>query len=272
VAADRDQALAARAGGGDVLVTDLLGLGPADAALARAQGFGLLVHVNDDLGGGYRPDLAVLGDAHATTWPGDERAARVLAGPRWHCLDPIAAALRPDRPRPPGQAASVLIAASGADPGLVTEALVDGLLAAGWPLRPTVVTGPAFGPGRVDALATTLAGHGELVEAPAGLAPLLAGAELVLTLGGLTTYEAMCLGRPVGVLAWAPLAAAVAPLLATGLVAGLPAGPAAAGAAAALAADGERLGRLAAAGWAALDGRGAARVAAAVTAAARRRG
>jgi spore coat polysaccharide biosynthesis predicted glycosyltransferase SpsG len=260
-AADRAAALDARAGRGATLVTDLLGLGPADAELARAQGFSPLVHVNDDLAGGFQPDLAVLGDVHATTWPGDRRARRVLAGARWHCVDPTVAALRPADPRPAEEASTVLLAMSGADPGQVTEAVLGGLGALGWPLRPTVVAGPAFGAARARALAATLAGAGELVLAPPSLGPLLAEAELVLTLGGLTAYEAMCLGRPVGVVAWPPLAAAVRPLLGTGVVAGLAAGAEAAAGAAALAADAATLGRLAGAGWRLVDGLGAGRVA-----------
>jgi spore coat polysaccharide biosynthesis predicted glycosyltransferase SpsG len=271
--ADPDAALAARdrlvAGfpGPALLVTDLLGLDAADAAVARAQGFVRLVHVNDDLGrdlpaGPYDADLFFLSNAWDTPESSGLPFERVRAGAAWHPVDPGAARLRPDTPRPAIPARRVLLTLGGADPGWATETVLTGLARLGWPVEVTVVAGPAFGLQRTRALAGLVAGHGELVIAPPSSASVLAMAELVVTLGGLTTYEAMCLGRPAATVAWGPMTADVDRLTGTGVAADLGPPEEAAARLTTLAGDGPELGRLARAGWELVDGRGASRVAA----------
>ena len=252
----------ARAGGSDVLVTDLLGLRRADGICAREQGFTRLVHINDDTANGYEADLFVLGDIGASAEKAGLPPERVIAGARYHCVPADVAARRPATPRPGEPATNLLITLGGADPGRQTEALLEGLAGLGHPLPATVVAGPAFGVARLRGLHRLRGADVHIVEAPVTLAPLLETAELVVTLGGLTTYEAMCLGRPAAALSWGPMAEAVPQLAATGVLADVGTGPEAGARVAELAADPTSLGLLAWAGWEQVDGRGATRVAA----------
>ena len=271
---DRAGALAAyqqlsRGGPGTpVLVTDLLDLEPSDAGLARRMGFERLVHLTDSGADRYPADLFIDTDAipqvHRTA------ASAALAGAKFHAVRPTVAAARPGEPlRPDGDSAGrrALIALGGADPGRCTEELVRALVAAlspasGFTPGFTLVAGPAFGAGRRIALADATPDGFILADPGTDMARLTLSHDLVVTLGGETTYEAMCLGRPVACVSWAHMRPYVSALARSGLVADLGAEPA--GTLLALIRDEAALERLAMAGYEAIDGCGADRCASAI--------
>ncbi len=118
------------------------------------------------------------------------RAGRVLAGSRFALVDP---ALGAEHVRSVEQEPSRLLVATGAADGEGTGAAIATAIAARYPaLRVRLVVGPWGAPG---AAGTDLVGV-ELVERPDGLATELAAADIVVTAGGVTLLEALCLGRP----------------------------------------------------------------------------
>lgn len=257
VVASREEALAAIDGAGpaEVLVTDLLGLTAADREAARERGHRWLVQLNDDGMGHYRPDLVISTDA-APPPLAPPPGTTVAAGALLHPIRPDVRRLRPDAPVRPEAAERVVVALGGADPGGCTETLLDRLAELDDRFRPTVVVGPAVPPGRRDSVA---ARRGcDVVVDPTDLPHLMAGADLVVTLGGLTSYEAMCLGRPVAAVGWEHLAPVVRRLAAAGLVADLGSDPAAE--LLRLVRDADRLSSLARTGFDLIDGRGADRI------------
>jgi UDP-2,4-diacetamido-2,4,6-trideoxy-beta-L-altropyranose hydrolase len=240
--------------GGGLLVTDLLGLSAADSRRARALGFGPLAHINDSLND-YAADLLV--DTDVTPSAVAPTGVEVLAGAAWHMVRPDVTAARPAIPWSGAKAQTVLLTFGGADPARATEALVAGL--AGGPLKVTAALGPAMPQARKDALRQK--GGAAFVDAPEAMSELILAHDLIVTLGGLTSYEAMVLGRPTACVSWRNMAPYVAQLAQAGAAGDLGPVETAAKAVLALVEDGARLSALARKGFEAVDGEGARRVA-----------
>jgi len=93
------------------------------------------------------------------------------------------------------------------------------------------------------------------------MAEAMAQADAVLSLGGITAYEAMLLGKPVGAFVWRHMAYYVEQLGRMGLVAALGEGHEAIGKLGSFLSDAETLRRIARRGWETVDGRGVERIA-----------
>jgi len=242
-----------------LVVTDLLDLTVEDSDELKSLGIQALVHINDSGFGDYRADLVVDTDL-ISGLPDDQVDAVVLSGGAWHMVRPDVTEARPLRPWFGAGATRVLVILGGADPGYVNETLLDS-----WPegLQGSLVLGPALPRSRLADLQSRAAKL-DILVAPANLPQIMLAHDLVVTLGGLTSYEAMTLGRPVACVSWAHMAAYVARLAQAGVVVDLGPPQQATEALAGLIKQGPVLTSIAKAGWQAIDGRGAARVAQAI--------
>ncbi len=256
----------AAAGGATVLVSDSPTLDESDREIARRLGFRMLVHLTAEGAERYRPDVLIDTDilpAPVPQWPGQS----VVSGPIFHPVRPEVVTRRPNVPWRADRAQEVLLCLGGADPGRCTERVLQ-LWDWDSPQLLTVVVGPAFGEARSRRLVDSAGRGANIMLSPPDFPDLLLKSDLVLTLGGLTTYEAMTLGRPCASLRWEHLSEVTDRLERAGVVATLdwdrmpeelPA----------LCADGARLERLASTGFDAVDGAGADRIAALVLSLAR---
>ena len=243
-----------------VLITDLLNLGAEDADRARSEGFDLLVHVNDSGLPAYSADLVVDGDAFKTE--ASKEQTRVLCGARYHIVNPAITARRPYEPWDKPSVEKVLLCFGGADPARQTEFFLCELGKRRLSTMFTAVAGPAFSSERWEALQTLAGPRDHLIRASSNMAELILDHDAVVTLGGLTSYEAMCLGRAALAVACSNMAPYVEQLAAIGLLKNLGSGLRAVEELCASLADVESIRQLARAGWEAIDGRGAERVAA----------
>lgn len=199
-------------GGGGVVITDLPGLGPTDV---EALGAARHVHLASDGLDRVRADLAIVDDL--ALGPATVAAARVVVGIEHHVVRPEVLALRPERPWAGDRVRRVLIALGGADPGALTEPLVAALAARDPRLAVLAVAGPAWTDERSAALVRARGRDGVLI-APPDLATPILDADVVVTLGGRTTFEAFALGRPALCLAWSHMADYVAQLARASMV------------------------------------------------------
>ncbi len=253
-----------------VLVSDMMGLTEEDGADARADGYTYLVHLADDGEAAYGADLQFDTDVVPSL---PQRPGRVLlSGAPYHVLRPAVTERRPSSPWSGDAVHRVLIALGGADPGECTEKMATGLMQSlshhsgddGKGPRFTIVLGPAMEEGRRTQAQQrfpelVVDGRGyDLIEA-------MLNHDLVVTLGGLSTYEAIALGRPVSCVSWSYMSGYVAKLAGAGLISDLGAAETATAALLASITHAERLRTLAGHGWETLDGRGAKRVAEAIT-------
>lgn len=178
----------------DVLVLDSYELDPACAGVLRAAGIRTLAVVDGDTRG---QDADLYLDQNL----GADRVApadRLLAGTRYALLRREVLDRRPAAPRPPTPVARprVLAFFGGTDAFGAAPSLTRLLLATGQPMELTVVV--AREP--IDAeLATVRPGRGQtlrLVPPTDTLPELIAGADLVVSAAGTSTWELCCLGVP----------------------------------------------------------------------------
>jgi spore coat polysaccharide biosynthesis predicted glycosyltransferase SpsG len=255
--------LLGRLPGATALVSDILRPSDDYFAGARAAGYAMVAHMNDSGGTRSAADLLVDEGPDAAPPPGHD--GRFLGGTRFRMIAAELTALRGSSPWNGPQAARVAIALGGADPGRLSARLLAGVrdhprFAA---IQVEVQVGPAFAAAGVAELERLASGAGNVIlSPPSGFAGhLLARADLVVTLGGITAYEAMCLGRAGAAVRHPGMTPYVRALAAEGLLADLGEPDAAASALMDLADDRTRLAALAARGHRAIDGHGARRVA-----------
>jgi len=256
----RERALRKLGAAHSVLITDLLRLGADDAVFARRQGFQVLVHLNDSALSAYGADFLIDGDAFKDTQQVNIGATKYFCGALYHIVDPSVACRRPVQPWSKATVEKVLVSLGGADPDQQTEFLMRGIRKCPSSVEFTVVAGPAFSAQRREGLASQVSSKCRLLRSCSNMADPILAHDAVVTLGGLTSYEAMCLGRAAFAVAWMHMTAYVEKLDAVGLLKNLGFGQGIIENLYASLADVESVCRLARSGWEAIDGRGAERV------------
>lgn len=208
--ANVEQALQACAAAPGLVVSDLPGLGEEQSQRLREAGCGPLVHLTDADGLRYAADVFLDGDALDKPHIGQR-----MGGAKYNILRAAVLAHRPARAWTARKVRRVLVCLGGADPGHCTEHLL-----VGWrsPARLTLVAGPAVPLSRQRVWRRYLRRSDRLVYAPDDLPSLLLKHDLIVTLGGITSYEAMSLGRPVAAVAWKHMLPYVRGLAAAGLI------------------------------------------------------
>ncbi|GAB1543056.1 UDP-2,4-diacetamido-2,4,6-trideoxy-beta-L-altropyranose hydrolase [Scytonema sp. NUACC21] len=193
-----------------VLVTDLLNVQPEDVVTAKSQGYQGFVHINDSGIGRFVADMLI--DADAFKSPEDLPISFTgvgLIGAPYLIIRESIAQLRPLAPWQGERVSKVLITLGGADPENLTLQLVRSLLHQdiNSSFCVTTVIGPAFNPSQVSQLELIANINKDLriLKSPNSLAQLMLDHDLIVTLGGITSYEAMCLGKPCAVVAWGPM-------------------------------------------------------------------
>lgn len=188
------------------LITDLLNLQPQDVLTARTQGFQLLCHINDSGSGRSLVDLLVDEDAFKTLadLPVDFQGTG-LVGNAYRIIQASMVQNRPESAWSGNRVHRILVSLGGADPANLTVQLLADLC----PQLPpsvyvTAIIGPAFASTHTQMLQKLAQHHDNLqvLESPQPLAAILLKQDLIITLGGLTTYEALCLGKPCAAIGW----------------------------------------------------------------------
>lgn len=179
------------------LVLDGYHFGPEYQRAVRASGHPLLLFDDCQHQERYHADIILNQNigAEALAYRADPDTL-VLAGLDYVSLRPEFLAARPERAEAPERAREVLLTMGGADPGNVTSAALQGLLAApvdGLVVR--VVIGPSNAHAR--ALEALLRGRtGFEAVRGADMPALMAGADMALTAAGSTCWELAYMGVP----------------------------------------------------------------------------
>ncbi len=95
---------------------------------------------------------------------------------------------------------NILICFGGADPAYFTEyfaKVINDLV-----YHYTIVLGPAMSNARKEAIKAIKKSNVHYVDSPSNMVELLLNSDMLVTLGGMTTYEAMCLGVPASAIRW----------------------------------------------------------------------
>ena len=182
------------------LVTDLLHLNEQDIAHYREVGCDTIVHLNDSGAGRWHADMVVDGDAFKSSEDvPDTFLGTALMGASYRMIRPSVVAMRPNRSWSKPQVQKLLVTFGGADPHHLTAKLLA-LLAAfpgELPFSIQAVIGPAFDSDHQKQLEAHANAHPQItVQRTEQLESLILQHDLIITLGGITAYEVMCLGRP----------------------------------------------------------------------------
>lgn len=95
---------------------------------------------------------------------------------------------------------NILICFGGADPAFFTEYFVEKINDSKYNYK--IVLGPAIPKNRKENILTIKKENIEYIDSPKNMIELLLNSDLLITLGGMTTYEAMCLGVPASAVRW----------------------------------------------------------------------
>ena len=175
-----------------ILVTDLPGLSPHTADTARKAGFKFLVHLCVDGADHYSADLFL--NASPSPLPLIPAAMRMSSGLQFAIIRPEIRKCRPAASWGRGSIKRGLVAMGGSDSHNLAGTMAHYLQLLG--ISPTIVAGPAVSSDRLD----KWRGEGfDVRSSPTGseLAGMMLQNDLVVTPGGVTSFEAMHLGTPV---------------------------------------------------------------------------
>ena len=95
---------------------------------------------------------------------------------------------------------NILICFGGADPAFFTEYFAKKINDSIYNYK--IVLGPAMSKNRKKTILTIKKENIEYINSPKNMIKLLLNSDLLITLGGMTTYEAMCLGVPASAVRW----------------------------------------------------------------------
>jgi spore coat polysaccharide biosynthesis predicted glycosyltransferase SpsG len=249
-----------------VLVTDLLNVEPIDVVIAKNQGYQAFVHINDSGIGRFAADMLVDADGFKSLkdLPSSFQGL-ALIGATYRIISQSIVQLRPLAPWQGEKIDKVLITLGGADPENLTVKLVHALYH--HHIHPsfhvTIVAGPAFDPVQVGQLQIIAEKNDQLtiLKSPSSLAQLILEHDLIVTLGGITSYEVMCMGKPCAAISWGSMKFYVEQLSCIGLLADLGEAQNAAHRLLQLTHNISLLHQLARLGWEKVDGQGANRIA-----------
>lgn len=188
-----------------ILLTDVPEAEVFDHSAARSLGCEYTVCLNAHQPVVTHVDLAFL---RGYTWEIDqELPAYIRTGAEFESVHERVREIRPSEPWSGGEVNSVLITLGTADPGLLTEDVAIEAIPRFDEVD--IVVGPLFDPNREKTLSKLSSQNTTVHVAPNNLPSLILDAEFVVSLGGQTAYEAMCLGRPVAGVRWGPVERAV---------------------------------------------------------------
>jgi spore coat polysaccharide biosynthesis predicted glycosyltransferase SpsG len=98
---------------------------------------------------------------------------------------------------------NILVCFGGADPAYFTEyfaEIIDDSI-----YNYTIVLGPAMSNERKEYIKSIKKINISYIDSPTNMVELLLNSDMLITLGGMTTYEAMCLGIPASAIRWSYL-------------------------------------------------------------------
>ncbi|MDJ0616486.1 MAG: hypothetical protein QNJ63_07005 [Calothrix sp. MO_192.B10] len=248
-----------------ILVTDLLNVQPQDIVAAKKQGYQAFVHINDSGSGRFLADILVDEDAFKSLKDLPASFEGVgLMGASYRIINQSVVQLRPSAPWQGETVEKVLITLGGADPDNLTLKLVQSLYQQEEHpnLSVTTVVGPAFDIKQVNNLENIAEkkDNFRVVKSPVSLGKLIQEHDLIVTLGGITSYEAMCLGKPCAAIAWGSMKYYIEQLSLLGLLSNLGEVNYAAHHLCEIMKNVDSLHKLARLGWKKIDGQGTERI------------
>lgn len=179
-----------------ILVTDIYDLTQDDNVLAKKQGFDILIHLNDSGVSEYEPDFMIDQEAFLKPWlVGDN--IKFLRGSNYHIIKDEITRLRSENYWDKDYVEKILLCFGGADPEQCIEAFLEFRKIHNSTIKYTVIIGPGVNNERWNKIKKNNINNIFLKRNPNNFNEIMYDTDLLITMGGITSYEGMCLGKPV---------------------------------------------------------------------------
>ncbi|MGJ0373020.1 hypothetical protein NG764_11370 [Aliarcobacter cryaerophilus] len=156
-----------------------------------------ILHFND-INKGFEPDILFITDSFDYEFLDDR--FRIYRGFEYYIVGSEILKYRGKLFSPKSSIKNILICFGGADPAFFTEYFVEKINDSKYNYK--IVLGPAMPKNRKENILTIKKENIEYIDSPKNMIELLLNSDLLITLGGMTTYEAMCLGVPASAVRW----------------------------------------------------------------------
>lgn len=181
-----------------VLITDIYELTKQDEIFARNQGFNILMHMNDSSIPEYSADYMIDQEAFIKPWLHSDKI-KFIRGGKYSIIRPQVTELRPIKPWNKSNVEKVLLCFGGSDPDKCIEGFIKHIKYNRNldDIRFDVIVGPGVIEDRWINIKKNVFNNVNFLRNPANLPELMSKSDVLITIGGITSYEGMCLGKPV---------------------------------------------------------------------------
>lgn len=150
---------------------------------------------------GFEPDILFL--TNGFDYPFEEKGFKLYRGFKYYIIGKDIVENRPIKFTKKKQIKNVLICFGGADPAFFTELLTKKIEDTKY--NYTIILGPAMSQERKVNIKEIQKENITYIDSPTNMMKFYDTNDLLITLGGMMTYEAMCLGIPVCGIRWSYL-------------------------------------------------------------------
>ena len=199
-----------------IYVCDLLDADKALSDMLKSYGIKSIVHFNG-LEFGFEPDILVVMDGF--DYEILNVKCKIYRGFEYYILSQDILKNRPLKPKRIKNIGNILISFGGADPAYYTEHFTN--IISDEKYKYTVALGPVMSLERKRNIMQVKKPNVTYIDSPLNLIEPLLQSDMLVTLGGMSSYEAMCLGVPVSGVRWSYLAYAVKNFGAKGMMSDL---------------------------------------------------
>lgn len=180
-----------------IYISDLVSPQKELSSFLRENGVKKILHFNE-VTSGFEPDILFVTDGFDYEFL--DTRFKIYRGFEYYIVGSEILKYREKVFKSKGSIKNILICFGGADPAFFTEYFVEKIDDSKYNYK--IVLGPAMSQDRKRAILNIKKKNIEYIDSPKNMIELLLNSDLLVTLGGMTTYEAMCLGVPASAVRW----------------------------------------------------------------------
>jgi spore coat polysaccharide biosynthesis predicted glycosyltransferase SpsG len=180
-----------------IYISDLVSPQKELSSFLRENGVKKILHFNE-VTSGFEPDILFVTDGFDYEFL--DTRFKIYRGFEYYIVGSEILKYREKVFKSKGSIKNILICFGGADPAFFTEYFVEKIDDSKYNYK--IVLGPAMPKNRKENILTIKKENIEYIDSPKNMIELLLNSDLLITLGGMTTYEAMCLGVPASAVRW----------------------------------------------------------------------
>lgn len=180
-----------------IYISDLVSPQKELSSIIRENGAKQILHFNE-INSGFEPDILFVTDGFDYEF--FDNRFKIYRGFEYYIVGNEVIKNRKKSLESIKSMKNILICFGGADPAFFTEYFAKKINDSKYNYK--IVLGPAMPKNRKENILTIKKENIEYIDSPKNMIELLLNSDLLITLGGMTTYEAMCLGVPASAVRW----------------------------------------------------------------------